>query len=373
MAAKRQEMALSEIATEKVLPVEIWHQIWENLDFQNRQKICVLVCQNWKFQIRNQPKFSSEVKLKTMDHELEDINAILSSWPVLERLYVTCQKEMPRLGLKLKFQEVNCLEELDSVGEVKMLCLDPKNIQAPVEMKHISWFQINESSEFLGFHFNGFGHFKERKIELETKLREMRNLSILSIDVNYSPCDFEFDLFNMDWFSSLGLENVNWIELFSDDFSHYLEMKRQKKKQSKTISMSHLHGDCYEKFEELLKNIPEFQLILQKPNFIIGMQHFLGILNSMSKIKNLIIDGEDCIQGDVGSYFLEVNHEIGNRLNEKDTEKCFQNAMEIIDKFPRDETNFVIRETEYGLAIKKTKGNPPELTRIFEDGNGRVI
>ena len=304
--------------------------------------------------------------------ELEDINAILSSWPVLERIYVTCQKEMPRLGLKLKFQEVNCLEELDSVGEVKMLCLDPKNIQAPVEMKHISWFQINESSEFLGFHFNGFGHFKERKIELETKLREMRNLSILSIDVNYSPCDFEFDLFNMDWFSSLGLENVNWIELFSDDFSHYLEMKRQKQKQSKTISMSHLYGDCYEKFEELLKNIPEFQLILQKPNFIIGMQHFLGILNSMSKIKNLIIDGKDCIQGDVGSYFLEVNHEIGNRLNEKDTEKCFQNAMEIIDKFSR-ENKFEIREAEYGFAIKKTKGNPPELTRIFEDGNGLVI
>ena len=365
MAAKSQKLVLSEVATEKVLPVEIWHQIWENLDFQNRQKICVLVCKTWKFQIRNQPKFSSEVKLKTMDHELEDINAILSSWPVLERLYVTCQKEMPRLGLKLKFQEINCLEELDSVGEVKMLCLDPKNIQAPVEMKHISWFQINESSEFLDD--------EERKIELETKLREMRNLSILSIDVDYSPCDFEFDLFNMDWFSSLGLENVNWIELFSDDFSHYLEMKRQKKKQSKTISTSRLYGECYEKFEELLKNIPEFQLILQKSNFVIRMQDFLGILNSMSKIKNLIIDGEDCIQGDVGSYFLEVYHEIGNRLNEKDTEKCFQNAMEIIDKFPRDETNFVIRETEYGIAIRKTKGNPPELTRIFEDEDGQVI
>ena len=306
--------------------------------------------------------------------ELEDINAILSSWPVLERIYVTCQKEMPRLGLKLKFQEVNCLEELDSIGEVKLICLDPKNIQAPVEMKHISWFQINESSEFLGFHFNPFnGHFKERKIELETKLREMRNLSILSIDVDYSPCDFEFDLFNMDWFSSLGLENVNWIELFSEENSHHLEMKRQTKKLSKTISISELYGECYEKFEELLKNIPEFQLILQKPNFIIGMQHFLGILNSMSKIKNLIIDGEDCIQGDVGSYFLEVYHEIGNRLNEKDTEKCFQNAMEIIDKFPRDETNFVIREPEYGIAIRKTKGNPPELTRIFEDEDGQVI
>ena len=103
--------------------------------------------------------------------ELEDINAILSSWPVLERLYVTCQKEMPRLGLKLKFHEVNCLEELDSVGEVKMLCLDPKNIQAPVEMKHISWFQINKSSEFLAFSFTTMTEefLEERKADRMAK------------------------------------------------------------------------------------------------------------------------------------------------------------------------------------------------------------
>ena len=59
---------ISEVATEKVLPMEIWHQIWENLDFQNRQKTCILVSKTWKFEIRNQAKFSSEVKLKTMDH-----------------------------------------------------------------------------------------------------------------------------------------------------------------------------------------------------------------------------------------------------------------------------------------------------------------
>jgi hypothetical protein len=254
------------------------------------------------------------------------------------------------------------LEELDSIGEVKLICLDPKNIQAPVEMKHISWFQINESSEFLDD--------EERKIELETKLREMRNLSILSIDVDYSPWDF--DLFNMDWFSSLGLENVNWIELFSYGDSHHLEMKRQKKKQSKTISISHLFGECNDtgKFEEMLKNIPEFQLILQKSGFFIEMHQFLGILNSLSKIKNLIIDEDENTKGEEGFYFLSV---YGNRLDEKETEKCFENAMEIIDKFPRDETNFEIREMEYCFAIKKTKGNPPELTRIFRDENGRVI
>ena len=51
------KMAISEVATEKVLPMEIWHLIWENLDFPNRQKTCVLVCQTWKFEIRNRPKF----------------------------------------------------------------------------------------------------------------------------------------------------------------------------------------------------------------------------------------------------------------------------------------------------------------------------
>ena len=70
MAAKEvdDKMAISEVATKKVLPMEIWHQIWENLDFENRQKICVLVSKTWKFEIRNRAKFSSEVKLKTMDN-----------------------------------------------------------------------------------------------------------------------------------------------------------------------------------------------------------------------------------------------------------------------------------------------------------------
>ena len=289
--------------------------------------------------------------------ELEDIEAIKSSWPILEKLYVTCQKEMP---IKLKFQEVS-LQDLDSFGEVKMICLDPKNIQTPVEMKHISWFQINKSSEFL----------EERKIELKTKLQEIVNLEILS----NSPWDF--DDFNMDWFSSLGLEKVNWIELFGYGYMdpqerdlNHLEIKRLKKKKSKSISISHFFEDSYYeswKFEKMLKNIPEFQLILQKSAFCIDINQFLGILNAMSKIKNLIIDGNESAEG-----FLIVYHEHGNRLNEKDTEKCFQNAMEIIGKFPR-ENKFEIREMDYGFAIKKTKGNPPELTRIFEDEDGQVI
>ena len=92
----------------------------------------------------------------------------------------------------------------------------------------------------------------------------------------------------------------------------------------------------------------------------------------MSAFKNLIIDGDESTQGEEGFYFLSV-YNFGNRLDEKETEECFENAMEIIDKFPRDETKFEIREDEYGFAIKKTKENPPELTRIFEDLNGQVI
>ena len=103
---------------------------------------------------------------------------------------------------------------------------------------------------------------------------------------------------------------------------------------------------------------------------MIEMHQFLGILNCA--IKNLIIDGDESIKGEEGFYFLSV-YNFGNRLDEKETEKCFENAMEIIGKFPRDETKFEIREEEYGFATKKTKGNLSELTRIFEDLNGQVI
>jgi hypothetical protein len=207
----------------------------------------------------------------------------------------------------------------------------------------------------------------ERKIELEVKIREMQNLSILSIDVDYGPWN------QLDWFLSLGLEKVNWIEFFMDGNLHHFEMKSQKKK-SKTISISHLFSECWDsgKFEKMLKNISEFQLILRESGFMIEMHQFLGILNSMSAIKNLIIDGDEIIKGEEGFYFLSV-HNYGNRLDEKETEECFESAMEIIDKFPRDETKFEIREAEYGFAIKKTIGNPPELTRLFEDEDGRVI
>ena len=64
MAAKE---VVEKMATDNVLPMEIWHEIWENLDFENRQKVCVLVSKTWKFEIRNQAKFSSEVQIKTMD------------------------------------------------------------------------------------------------------------------------------------------------------------------------------------------------------------------------------------------------------------------------------------------------------------------
>ena len=68
MAAKEvgKTMAISEV--EKVLPMEIWHEIWSSLDFNTLQKICVLVSKTWKFEIRNQLKFSSEVKIKNLDH-----------------------------------------------------------------------------------------------------------------------------------------------------------------------------------------------------------------------------------------------------------------------------------------------------------------
>merc|ERR1712051_514039 len=45
------------------LPVEVWINVWNFLDFNTRQKICTLVSKPWLNQIRNSSILSGEMKI----------------------------------------------------------------------------------------------------------------------------------------------------------------------------------------------------------------------------------------------------------------------------------------------------------------------
>ena len=93
------------------LPKEMWIEIWSNLDFDTLQKICTLVSKDWKKYIRGSTRLSSEGIYLNLDSRrdtlpngfelltVEDINAVLSSWPKLKTLHVSNLDSISRLGI----------------------------------------------------------------------------------------------------------------------------------------------------------------------------------------------------------------------------------------------------------------------------------
>ena len=56
------------------LPKEMWYKIWSDLsdlDFDNLQKICVLVCQGWFKNIRGDGRLSGQLSLKNYNSTLK--------------------------------------------------------------------------------------------------------------------------------------------------------------------------------------------------------------------------------------------------------------------------------------------------------------
>ena len=81
----------------KSLPKEIWFKIWGHLDFQTRQKTCVLVCKEWFDDIRFDGELSGELFLRNDEMEDEDAEAILSKWENLKSLRLS--KNLDHLDL----------------------------------------------------------------------------------------------------------------------------------------------------------------------------------------------------------------------------------------------------------------------------------
>ena len=128
------------------LPKEMWIEIWSNLDFHTLQKICTLVSKDWKKYIRGSTRLSSEGIYLNLDSRrdtlpngfelltVEDINAVLASWPKLKILHVSNIDSISRRG-------IICGEQLQIFGAAKLV----ENIAGLIE---------NDGSHNLAFHYN---------------------------------------------------------------------------------------------------------------------------------------------------------------------------------------------------------------------------
>ena len=156
------------------LPKEMLIEIWSYLDF-GTQKICARVSKEWMNYIRGTTRLSSEIYLDKWNRfklSVEDINAVLSSWPKLQTLMVSDLDLISQHGINLKDQESlekiivspeepiwlskrysneNQLKELIVTLELKgvrnvdnskliyvdKFWLDPRNIMSPITIENV--------------------------------------------------------------------------------------------------------------------------------------------------------------------------------------------------------------------------------------------
>ena len=85
------------------LPEEMWFKIWSELDFETLQKTCVLVCQAWFKNIRDDGRLSGQLSLKNAEMEEEEAKAILSKWKELRILWLSKNLEQVELSKTHKF------------------------------------------------------------------------------------------------------------------------------------------------------------------------------------------------------------------------------------------------------------------------------
>ena len=70
------------------LPNEIFEQILSYIEFDNLQKVCILVCKRWFHFIRNSAKLSGSVDflLETLEVNMTNLNKLLKNWPQVKDL-----------------------------------------------------------------------------------------------------------------------------------------------------------------------------------------------------------------------------------------------------------------------------------------------
>jgi len=153
------------------LPEEMWFKIWSDLDFETLQKTCVLVCQGWFKNIRDDGRLSGQLSLKNAEMEEEEAKAILSKWKELRILRLSKNLDQVDLSKTHKFLKkvivpnvpegyenvsLNVLEDYPVL--VNKICFNPQDKSKSIGLDNIieltlhflSIFEYEKSFEPMG-------------------------------------------------------------------------------------------------------------------------------------------------------------------------------------------------------------------------------
>ena len=195
------------------LPKEMWYKIWSDLDFDNLQKTCVLVCQGWFRDIRGDGRLSGQLSLKNAEMEEEEAKVILSKWKELRILRLSKNLDpvdLSKTHMFLKKVIVPNVPEgyqnmfLDFLEDpevsVNKICFDPHDTSNSVGLDNITE---------LTLHFGELGAIEESEKPYEPMgvMKNLIRLEIIFGEGNLEEDDFDFGSIIEPLFQGIGFSS----------------------------------------------------------------------------------------------------------------------------------------------------------------------
>ena len=406
------------------LPKEMWIEIWSNLDFHTLQKICTLVSKDWKKYIRGSTRLSSEGIYLNLDSRrdtlpngfelltVEDINAVLLSWPKLKTLHVSNLDSISRFGINLiddshtsslekiivvpkPGQQIRgCIPCIQGVFTDEGVCENEGECTTrfPDFARTFAWLksskrylnenqlngndnQMNENSllqvekfwldpknimspikieNVLGYYFVPLENADNDEFDAFLKKIRPMNIETLYINLGYFNKPWNFD-----WI--LNFKNLKKLTIMGElkpleiDLSYMLDVLK-KIHGMKMIVFESLELKK-EFFGQFLKQFPPGLTLVIQGNctFSFEITSLLEILNSLGEMKDKKILQINNIEWDDDDY-LHFD------LHKEETKEILKKAQEIInEKF--DELEYIyLREEKYGFKLLKEKGKVWQMT-----------
>ena len=375
------------------LPKEMWIEIWKNLDFDTL-KICTRVSKTWLDDIRGSTRLSSEIYLNlgvgTFRAErlpylskfvfsVEDINAVLKSWPKLKTLHVSILDSISRPGINLKYNDAAFVVDGSSSGmlgnvsanfttslekiiisqpehlpiarskrymnenqlkelivpwklEVEKFWLDPKNIMSPIKIENVLGIHLEPSVDD----------------ELDAYLKKIRPMTIETLSINPKRLSKPW---NFDWILNFrNLKKLTIKDVVLDFDPSYMFDVLKKINGMKMIQLANcwLQKDFFDQF---LKQFPPGHSLIIGINCMISIHitSLLEILTSLGEMKaqkNLKIDKMD----------IKIEASLVNDLDKKKTKEILKKAQGIINEKFDDLEYIYLKERKYGSKLLKEKG-----------------